>query len=80
MPMNYDKFFARIKDKSKNNGVNTSTLRKNGQISESTLQRMRRNEPINTDVICRLCYLMKCTPSAIMEYIPDESDMSRPTA
>lgn len=75
MPMCYDKFFERIKNKSVNNGITTYSLRKNRYIAEATLQSMRKGEPIRMEVLCRLCYLMKCQPNDIMEYISDDQDI-----
>lgn len=75
MPMNYEKLFERLKNREINNGVTTYTLRENKQVGQSTLQRMRKGEPIRMEVLCRLCNLLNCQPGDIMTYIPDEKDM-----
>ena len=77
MPMCYDKLFERLKDKELNNGITTYTLRSNKHAGEATLQRMRKGEPIRMNVLCRLCYLLKCQPGDIMEYIPHEDDCKK---
>lgn len=74
MPMSYDKLFERLKNRDINNGVTTYTLRENKQLGQSTMQRMRLGEPIRMEVLCRLCYLLKCQPEDIMTYIPDDKD------
>ena len=74
MPMCYDKFFERIKNKDINKGITTHTIRKNKYVGEATIQSMRKGQPIRMSVLCRLCYLLECQPGDIMEYIPDESD------
>jgi len=77
MPMNYDKLFDRLGNKELNNGITTYSLRKNKQLGESTIQSMRRGEPIRMNILCRLCYLLDCQPGDIMTYIPDEKDKKR---
>lgn len=83
MPMKYDKLFELMKNKEKNNGVTTWSLRHyeeaglpNG-VGEATIQRLRKGEPVRMDVLCRLCYLLKCQPGDIMEYVPDEGDVKK---
>ena len=75
--MNYDKLFDRLGNKELNNGITTYSLRKNKQLGESTIQSMRRGEPIRMNILCRLCYLLDCQPGDIMTYIPDEKDKKR---
>lgn len=50
-------------------GYNTTTLRKEKLLAESTIQKLRNGEmisPTNIDVLCRL---LKCQPGDIMEYV-----------
>ncbi len=37
-------------------------------ISNSTLTRLRRNEPISTETIDKLCRILQCDVENIMEY------------
>ena len=41
-------------------------------ISNSTLTRLRRNEPVNTDTINKLCKILHCDVGDIMEYKDEE--------
>ena len=41
-------------------------------ISNSTLTRLRRNEPVNIDTINKLCKILKCDVGDIMEYKDDQ--------
>jgi putative transcriptional regulator len=66
----YDKLFEVMKEKK----INTSDLRKNKIISESTLQNIRDGGGITTEAIGRLCEALKCQPGDILKYRPDESD------
>lgn len=41
-------------------------------ISQSTLDRMGRDEYIALKVVDQICNVLKCTPNDIMEHIPDK--------
>lgn len=70
MPMNYSKLFALMKEK----GLTTYQIRKEKVVTETTLQRFRRNENVTTDAICKFCKILHCQPGDIMEYVPDVPD------
>lgn len=69
MPMVY-KFnvLAALKKK----GYSSTRLRNEKILSESTMQKFRRNEMVTTNNIARLCKIFNCQPGDIIEYIPDE--------
>lgn len=46
----------------------------NNGIHKSTLYKLVRNDTVTTDTICRLCYLLKCKPGQIMDYIQPGSE------
>lgn len=50
-----------------------SDLRKNAQISSSTLAKLTNDENVTTDVLVKICNELKCDVSDIMEFVPDES-------
>ena len=52
----------------------TYTLIKNHRISSSTIDKLRKNRPLNTTTINDLCRILSCRVDQIMEYIPSESD------
>ena len=52
----------------------TYTLIKNHHISSSTLDKLRRNKPLNTTTINDLCRILNCRVEDIMEYQPSEQD------
>lgn len=52
----------------------TYTLIKNHHISSSTLDKLRKNKPINTTTVNDLCRILSCRVEDIMEYIPSEED------
>lgn len=63
----YDKLFQMLENK----GLNKFWLRNNG-INPKTIQALSQNKQVNTNTINKLCNILKCTPSDIMEYVPDE--------
>lgn len=46
----------------------------NAGIDAQTLQRIRHNKPVTTDTLGRLCFIMNCQPSDLIEYYRDDSD------
>ena len=63
----YDKLFAILEADGKSS---TNWLRQNG-MHPSVVNKMRKNERVNTDTIDRLCALLECQPGDIMEYVRD---------
>ena len=59
--------YKNVLEKLKEAGVNTNSMRKANILSESTLTRIRNNQPINTDSIDIICQLLHCTPNDIIE-------------
>lgn len=56
----------------KDAGYNTNTIRKNGLLSEGTLQSLRKGNYISMSAISKICELLKCQPGDILEYVPDD--------
>lgn len=52
-------------------GYNTTKLRKEKLLSESTIQKFRNRIPVSWENIEMLCKLLCCQPGDIIEYIPD---------
>lgn len=55
----------------KENGYNTTKLRKEKLLAESTIQQLRENKLVSWKNIDRLCKLLKCQPGDLMEYVPE---------
>ena len=49
-------------------------LLKKQVVGGGTLQRMRNNQGVSTDTINSLCNALRCKPSDIMRYTPDNKD------
>lgn len=56
----------------KENGYNSSRLRQEKILSESTIQKFRNGQMVSADNIDTLCQILNCQPGDIMEYVPDE--------
>ena len=61
------------------NTLNTSeettyTLIKNHRVSSSTIDKLRKNKPLNTTTVNDLCRILDCKVEDVMEYIPSEND------
>ena len=64
----YDKLFAHLAADGKSS---TAWLRENG-MHPTVVNKLRKNERVNTDTIDRLCALLDCQPGDLIEYVPDE--------
>lgn len=66
----YDRFWATLKKSSQS----TYTLIKDHHISSSTIDKLRKNKPLNTTTINDLCIILECRVEDIMEYVPSSDD------
>ena len=57
-------------------GATTYTLQVKGNISSSTVRRLKAGESVSTNTIDALCRLLRCKPNDVMEYIPDPEPVS----
>ena len=55
-------------------GESTYTLIKNHRISSSTIDKLRKNKPLNTTTVNDLCRILNCGVADVMEYVPSEED------
>ncbi len=68
--ISYQPFWATLKK----SGESTYTLIQRHHISSSTIDRLRKNKPLNTTTINDLCRILNCGVCDIMEYVPSEQD------
>ena len=66
----YDAFWETLKKSSES----TYTLIKDYHISSSTIDKLRKNKPLNTTTINDLCRILQCRVQDIMEYMPSDDD------
>jgi len=68
--ISYQPFWNTLKDSTES----TYTLIKNHHISSSTLDKLRKNRPLNTTTINDLCRILGCRVEDIMTYVPSADD------
>lgn len=52
----------------------TYTLINKHHISSSTIDKLRKNKPMNTTTINDLCRILNCKVQDILQYIPSDED------
>lgn len=66
----YDRFWTTLK----NSGQSTYTLINKHHISSSTIDKLRKNKPLNTTTLNDLCRILNCRLEDIAEYVPSDED------
>lgn len=66
----YERFWATLKC----SDHSTYTLIKDHHVSSSTIDKLRKNKPLNTTTLNDLCLILNCKLEDIAEYIPSDSD------
>lgn len=56
----------------KERGATTYTLQVKGEISSSTVRRLKAGESVSTNTLDALCRILGCGLAEIVEYLPDE--------
>ena len=69
MGISYRKLFELMEIK----GIKKFDLRKSG-LSPTIVDRLVKNNNVNTSTIIELCKLLDCQPADIMEYIPEDEE------
>ena len=69
MKMSYKKLWKKLIDE----GMNKSTLRMKAGISSSSLAKLGKDENVTTDVLVKICHVLKFDVSDIMEYVDTET-------
>lgn len=60
----------------KASGESTYTLINRYHISSSTIDKLRKNKPLNTTTINDLCRILRCDVAEIMRYLPSDEDQA----
>lgn len=66
MGVSYEKLFKLMETKE----IKKVDLRKSG-LSPTIVDRLVKNNNVNTSTIIELCKILDCQPGDIMEYVPD---------
>jgi len=70
--ISYAPFWKTLKKSSES----TYTLIKNHHLSSSTIDKLRKDKPLNTTTINDLCRILHCNVADIMDYIPSDDDQT----
>ena len=68
--IDYSPFWQTLKTSTES----TYTLINKHHISSSTLDKLRKNKPLNTTTINDLCRILKCRIEDICVYVPSDDD------
>lgn len=60
----------------KKSNESTYTLINKHHISSSTIDKLRKNKPLNTTTLNDLCRILDCDIQEICRYIPRDADQS----
>ena len=66
--------YAPLWETMKNRGATTYTLQVKGDISSSTIRRMKAGQSISTNSLDALCKLLQCGLEDIAVYLPDNEE------
>lgn len=67
MTVNYSKLFVKLKRENMTQKAFSETV----GIGGTTMAKLRNNESVTTDTICKICDYFRCMPDEIMEFIPE---------
>ena len=72
MTVSYKKLWKLLIDKD----LMKKDLQSQASISWATITKMSKGEPVSTEVLMKICKLLKCDVGDIMEFIDDKEDVS----
>ncbi len=55
----------------------TYTLQFKGEISSSTIRRLKAGESVSTNTLEALCKILHCTIQDVVEYLPDKTEQAQ---
>lgn len=68
--IDYSPFWKTLKTSTES----TYTLINKHHISSSTIDKLRKNKPLNTTTLNDLCRILSCSIQDILQYIPSDED------
>ena len=66
--------YAPLWETMKRKNATTYTLQVKGEISSSTVRRLKANESVSTNTLDALCRRLDCELDDIIAYLPDETE------
>ncbi len=68
--IDYSPFWRTLRQSSET----TYTLINRHHISSATIDKLRKNKPMNTTTLNDLCWILNCRIQDILQYIPSDND------
>ena len=66
--ISYDPLWQTMQER----GATPYTLQVKGQISSSTIRRLKAGDSVSTNTLDALCKILQCDLADIVRYLPDE--------
>lgn len=73
MPIKYK---IDVLDALKKAGYSSYKIRQDKLLGERVLSRLRHQESVSYDVLALVCKLLNCQPGDLLEYVPDNANIS----
>lgn len=70
MKVNYNRLWKLLIDK----GMSKTQLREQTGVTTNTIAKMGKNENVSTEVICRICKVLNCQITDIMELVEEDEE------
>ena len=68
MPIVYDKMLKLMEEK----GITSYVCKRDNIIGQATYKKIKSGGDIDTRTIAKMCEVLECQPSDLMEYVPDD--------
>lgn len=75
MHFSYNNLWKLLIDKN----MNKQDLRKMTGISSASIAKLGKGENVNTEILLRICKVLECDISDIMEFVPDNDNQGEGT-
>lgn len=74
MAYSYNRLWKLLIDKK----INKTTLRQKAGITSNAMAKLGKDQPVNVEVLAKICRVLDCTVDDIMEILPDNrTDIKR---
>ena len=71
MAYSYNRLWKLMLDKK----INKTTLRREAGITSNAMAKLGKDQPVNVEVLAKICRVLNCTVDDIMEILPDEDEV-----
>lgn len=71
MKINYNKLWKLLIDR----GMSRTQLRMRAGITTNAMAKMGKNDNVSTEVLCKICKVLNCQLTDIMELIKEDEEM-----